>query len=987
MFEFMGMQFFLLLFAISFVSECQGIAPFVKDANGIIEISCDYYSVVITPAGDMEVYSTEGDLLMRGFPEFVANHRGWEIQSENPQEIHIDMLGNKVTLSYAEHLQDVEINFAYTLRKESPYLRLQSKIVYGNIIYPLYEYLAFHLMGSEGKVMTRDERLNNIQGGKTYVTDSWTPKVVLLGEGSKSVSFIGCDNTQSMEVIPDSQDTEVRLVFDDIVNHPHFYFPFYGDYNTKVDLSKTTRVVGDTATYYAVLSIGRKGKIVAKFRQPYGYDATLVFTEHTDCSDIATTNAIAYGTSDTLSGFYGKGGILGDRLTYTKSVWLESSFAYNGTDGLDNPTYMVLCDRLYNDGVEIMPHTITNETDSREVVEEGFSYLQQYNSRNWIDHRGASNLEDLAHFGWNRLNKYYIVDIMEKYDYKYAWAYIDLNEMQYLPPRPNVSWYTGEDGNLLIPAKTEYHQPILFYNNNIDDNTGDEKRIYFWTTVSCYTHGDLEKYYTPEKLDKLIDERGVHVSHHYFALQKTRPIAPHYLIRIDTVGVGFADGLQLEYGDSASSFDTTINLLINPSFETGDLSGYFESHGGYTTIVDSYPKLGNYCAMFTATGNNYQINSSFLNFDRERHLIFSVFLRGFIGSIGIQYYDDDGNYLDGDYLYIGTNLGGEWRRKIVSGREPLDYPPLTTNVSVRIVTHGSYTEGWEIDSVFNAYLSDISSRQKEGKLWVPTFSRFADYLVSASNVEIDPQDDGLYKIYTMGASNGFSFITKDEAIKDIYIDGIPISDYKISDDDCIFWFDLSPDSSHNLYFATNEEHPNTYLLESPPDEVHPSKEIKFRWTGTDNNDIDLKFSYSLDGESPSPFSNATEISYQNLPPGLHCFRVKARDLDGNIDRTPSQKYFFVISEEDSIPPVNISGKPFPNPFNISKEGRVFIYAPNAFASVYDLSGRRVGVFKGGDVLQSWDGRGFDGTLLPCGCYFCIVRTESIIDRFKIVLIK
>ncbi|MDO9576027.1 MAG: hypothetical protein Q7J55_05825, partial [bacterium] len=929
MFEFMEMQFFLLLFTISFVSECQGIAPFVKDANGIIEISCDYYKVAITATGNMEVYSIEGDLLIRGFPKFVANYRGWDIQTRNPQQIHIDIRGNRVTLSYAEDLQDVEVNLIYTFKKESPYLRLQSRITYKNGVYPLYEYLSFRITERIGRIMTRDERFNNIQGEKIYVTDSWTPKVVLLGEGERSVSLIGFDNAQSMEVVLDSQDIEVKLVFDDAVNHPHFYFPFYGDHTTKVDLSRTTRTAGDTVTYYTVLSIGREEKIVAKWRQPYGYEAALIFSEHTDGSDIATTNAIAYGTSDTLSDFYGRGGILGNSLTYTKSVWLESSFAYNGSDGLDNPAYKALCDKLDANGVEIIPHTITNETDTREDIENGFSYLKQYHSRNWIDHSGARNLEDLAHFGWNRLDEHYIVDIMDKYNYKYAWAYIDLDETQYLPPRENVSWYTGEDGNLLVPLKTENSQPILFYNNNIDDNTEDEKRIYFWTTVSCYTYGDLEKYYTPEKVDKLIDERGVHISHHYFSLQKNKPLAPCYLTHIDTSGVGFADGLQLVYENNVTSFDTMARLLLNPGFETGDLSGYFESQGGYTTIVDLHPMFGNYCAMLTTTGNNYQINSSFLNFDRENHLVFSVFLRGFIGSIGIQYYDDDGNYLDGDYLYIGSNLGEEWQRKVVNGRDPLDYPSLATKVSVRIVTHKNYTNKWVIDSLFNEYLSGISSRQREGRLWVPTLVQFADHLIPVSNVEVIPQDDGLYKIHTIDAIDGFSLVTKDEDIKDIYIDGIPVSDYKINDSDRIFWFDLSLHSTHNLYFTTSEEYPNTYLLESPSDEINPGEEIKFKWTGTDNKDTDLEFSFSLDEEAFSSFSNVTEISYQNLPSGLHCFRVRARDLDGNIDRTSSQKYFFLNGEEESVLPAYTSSKPFPNPFSISKDRKVFIYAPNA----------------------------------------------------------
>ncbi len=824
------------------IRHCYKEGSFIKEKNGFIEISCDYYKLIIKSLCTMEIYSTEDNLLLNGFPKFVGHYGECETQSSSHQDMQIYLCANRIILSYVVHNEDTEIEFIYTLRKESPYLRIDIKVTYNETTYPLFEYLSFNIPANEGKIMTRDERLTTIDRENIYVTDTWTPKIALFGEGINSVSFIGYDNAQSMELIPDSQNTEVRLILDDVVNHPHFYFPIYGDYNTKVDLSRTTRAKGDSAEYFILLSLGREEKIVAKFRQPLGYEASLIFTEHTDGSDIATTNAISFGTSDTLSDLYGKVGIIGNGLTYTKSVWIETSNAYNGSDGLDNPLFKATCDKLYEEGVEIIPHTITNETDTREDVNNGLSYLKNYCSRNWIDHSGAYNLEDLAHFGWNRLSEYYILDIMDKYNYSYAWAYIDLNESKYNPPRDSICWSTADDANLLIPGQTEYHQPLLFYNNNIDDNPEDKKKIYLWTTVTCYNHGDLEKYYTPEKLEKLVDERGVHISHHYFSLQKTRKAAPHYLV----------------------PFDTTRNSLNNSTFEAS---------------------------------------------------------------------------------------------------------------------------GWEIDPIFNGYLSNISSLKSDGRLWVPTLSSFADYLISASHVEIIPQDDGLYRIYSSESIGGFSLITENDDIKDIYVDGNPVSESKIIDDDLLFWFDLQPDKAHTLYFATYDEYPNTYLLETPADYVPPGEEISFRWAGTDNKDIQLQFSYSLDGDTFSIYTDTSQISYQDFSAGLHCFSVRAKDSDGNIDQSPSKRCFMVSDLEDSELPLVKTLSPFPNPFDLSYAGRVSIYAPNAFVSVYDLAGRRVGVFKSGGNFQIWDGRDIDGKILPSGSYFCVVKKESIIGRYKITLIR
>lgn len=56
----------------------------------------------------------------------------------------------------------------------------------------------------------------------------------------------------------------------------------------------------------------------------------------------------------------------------------------------------------------------------------------------------------------------------------------------------------------------------------------------------------------------------------------------------------------------------------------------------------------------------------------------------------------------------------------------------------------------------------------------------------------------------------------------------------------------------------------------------------------------LEFSYRLGGGDWSPFSKERTLFFPNLAPGEHLLEVRARDRDGNIDLSPSQKTLSVV---------------------------------------------------------------------------------------------
>ncbi len=72
--------------------------------------------------------------------------------------------------------------------------------------------------------------------------------------------------------------------------------------------------------------IGRLPFMFRKQLQPYGREATLVFTEHPDGSSVDSIKAVYLGTSDETSPGYMKQGFIGHGLKVTRGEWLEHGF-------------------------------------------------------------------------------------------------------------------------------------------------------------------------------------------------------------------------------------------------------------------------------------------------------------------------------------------------------------------------------------------------------------------------------------------------------------------------------------------------------------------------------------------------------------------------------------------------------------------------------------------------------------------------------------
>ena len=416
---------------------------------------------------------------------------------------NIVTFGNDVAITATDDTNlSVTVAHKYELNTHSPNLKYTATLHYKKDVIVAEERFDFIVPASTGLIMTRDLQFAEFNKSKRdYYTDLYSPRVVKFRNG---LSFLGDDTMQSMRLRATSAASQVSFYADNQLNHPFKYYVKNGG-GDRADISSQSRRIGDSYTSYVAFSIspGTIPGSLVKTRQPDGYEAVLVLTNHAGSERAATVNAVAYGTEDTADPVYGTQGIVGRGLGWTKSVfvaWQNAPY-----EDLNDEAFKSLHGRLHKDGVEIIGNTITADTDTRTEVEAGLQRLSQYGAKNWIDTdaaNGANNREDIASQGTIKGDVNYTLDLLHAQGYGYAWSYIDMTT-------------NGNDLNMLNPSVVGANTSFFYYNNRIDDDPSDNAGIYLWSTLN--TKRKPELYYTSANIDNLISQRGVHIGHEYMA--------------------------------------------------------------------------------------------------------------------------------------------------------------------------------------------------------------------------------------------------------------------------------------------------------------------------------------------------------------------------------------------------------------------------------------------------------------------------------------
>lgn len=494
-------------------------------------IDTDYYRVIVNSDGSLTFTNKNtGAIILDSSP--IVYFNSGKISKEINRNQSFTSTGDKTTVTIIDSGNSfVSVTHSFRINTHSPYVDYTVTWSYKKECFTSEERVDFIVPGQEAEIMTRDLQFTPLNPTTTYWSDLYTPKVVKFANG---LYFLGSDDMQSMRVqgVGGSSDqTQVSFYSDYSENHPHFHYVKNGG-GAKIYSNETQRYVNDTSSASIQFAIdpGKSRCSLVKTRQPYAYDAALIFTSHPDNWSFEAAKAVAYGSENEKDVSFGYKGIMGRGLGWTHGMFKNGqrySLEYPGT-GVKQ-----FIDRIYRDGAEIVPHSITPVKDNRTTVEKGLETFTQYNTRNWIDHGAAGgndDFEDLASQGAIKGDEYYILDILAKFNYRYAWSYIDLKTDNYAL-------------NLLKPGDTAAIRPVLFYNNRLDDNLNDNKKIFLWSTLN--TTKVVDWFYTPDHVDGLIKEKGVHIGHEYFGYTTCEKHAFYNNNGVIEIYPGFDE--QLEY--------------------------------------------------------------------------------------------------------------------------------------------------------------------------------------------------------------------------------------------------------------------------------------------------------------------------------------------------------------------------------------------------------------------------------------------------------
>ena len=335
------------------------------------------------------------------------------------------------------------------------------------------------------KIVGRDGRAHPLDA--PVHVDAYGPKYVEAASQDRATVFVGTGDLEGLLVQRFGSRVRISLELDDTANHPfrteskcvrNWHHP-----PPMRDHSVRQRMGGEIATYRFFLghTTARPTPLILQ-RYSDGARAALALTDHADQSSHDTLRALMYGSSEG-----GSGGILGHHLRITKALFFDS--AGLAKPQLDDPRVQKLARELVAAGSEVVPHSATPRSDSRDTTERALKFFHELSARNWIDHQPETNCEAFTDRGWKPGDPYYIGDLFAQYGIRYAWSGLD-------PLK-------ADQGLNLLVTRT----PWLFR---------FAKDLYLWSSSWMYV--DAARFYAalaPDRLDRLEDERGLHIAHTY----------------------------------------------------------------------------------------------------------------------------------------------------------------------------------------------------------------------------------------------------------------------------------------------------------------------------------------------------------------------------------------------------------------------------------------------------------------------------------------
>lgn len=249
-----------------------------------------------------------------------------------------------------------------------------------------------------------------------------------------AMTIYHCPDVSSLQLNTKNHLAVINLDYDK--DHPFLHFPLdTNSFDFKVDRSASVYKRGDKIKKQFTFFVGTKPERLPRFmKNPTGFLATYIWTEHADWGDIRTHRATYFGSEKITVTDSAKGGFIKYGIPVTKSVFYDNPDSITNTiasGGLfttlesaikADTAYAAFLDQIYKKGNEICLHTPEQFTTNPERLAEALKYMKNhFQSLTWIDH-GYNNLkknnrEDFVCDGMHN----FAASLWKKYGIKYFW--------------------------------------------------------------------------------------------------------------------------------------------------------------------------------------------------------------------------------------------------------------------------------------------------------------------------------------------------------------------------------------------------------------------------------------------------------------------------------------------------------------------------------------------------------------------------------------
>jgi hypothetical protein len=309
-------------------------------------------------------------------------------------------------------------------------------------------------------------------------------------------------------------------------DHPYFRYPLNPDSSDwKLDESASEYKRGSKRYYSFTWNAYKKHPEIPRFmKNPGGFLATFIWTEHADWTNIRSNRASYFGSESIVNAEDAIGGFVKYNIPVTKSVFyanpdsIRNTRVSNGnfteleSSIQSDPEFLDFLTQIHDLGSEICLHTPEQYTTTPNQFKEALVFMQKhFKSASWIDHGNnnglQNNREDLVCDATIKKSPYYALELWPQHGISYV-------HNSYYEDMPGVDFWQF-DGSMAKPYSGfgDFWPKPNYWKHRTKSNN----MIHWPTTSALFVNSDgvWDYFFNEEKLNDFVNQWETKINHSY----------------------------------------------------------------------------------------------------------------------------------------------------------------------------------------------------------------------------------------------------------------------------------------------------------------------------------------------------------------------------------------------------------------------------------------------------------------------------------------